>query len=62
MERHELLKICSEFMNVLNTKDISPKDAETAAAMFERMVRKNNEKAKREWERNGKFAGSLPKK
>ena len=44
-KREKLLKIISELMGVLNTKNISPDEAKSVVSMLERAVNESNEKA-----------------
>jgi len=63
MERREkLLKIVSELTEVLNTKNISPNEAESAASMLERAVKESNEKAMKKYMETSVFHGSSPEK
>ena len=60
--REKLLKIIPELMEVLNAKNISPDEAESAASMLERAVKESNVKAMRRYMETSVFHGSSPEK
>ena len=61
-KREKLLKIISELMGVLNTKNISPDEEKSVVSMLERAVYESNEKAVKKYMETSVFHGSSPKK
>lgn len=60
MQRKDLLEICSELMDVLNSKKISPQDAKSIAQIFQMSVEKSNELGRETYMKEGIFCGSSP--